>query len=89
MITRVPPYLFSTSKEHYAPEFHELKFVKGYLDVQEHPEIPVSYLRPIVYYNYEGYVVIPGVVVSSRRDIDAHDLENTAAAALESPDSTD
>ncbi len=77
MSTRVPPYLASVSKEYYGPDDHELRYVRGYLNVQEHPEIPVSYLRPIVYYNYEGHVVIPGMVVSSRRN--AHDLGNTTA----------
>ena len=80
MSTRVPPYLASISKECYVSEVHELKFVKGYLNPEEDPEMPMNYLRPIVYYNYEGHVLIPGMVVSSRRVIDAHNLGNTGQA---------
>ncbi len=68
MSTRVPPYIISVREKKFDPELHELKFVKGGPTpelLQEHPEVPVIYLRPIVYYNYQGKVYIPGSVVSS------------------------
>ena len=63
MRTRVPPYIISVDKEHFVPELHEPKYVKG----ASHPQKQslVSYLRPIVYYNYQGKVCMKGLVVGS------------------------
>ncbi len=77
MSTRVPPYIISNDEKRFVQELHELKYVRGGPDPVEHLEIPVSYLRPIVYHNYQGNVLIPGKVIGSCTL--AHNPGDTAA----------
>ncbi len=84
MCTRVPPYIISNDEKCFVQELHELKYVRGGPDPVEHPEIPVSYLRPIVYHNYQGNVLIPGKVIGSSTP--AHNQAgDTAAGSSDSP----
>ena len=65
MRTRVPPFIISTDEEHFVPEVHDLKHVRGGPDPEECPKMSVNYLRPIVYYNYQKTLLIPGRVVGT------------------------
>ncbi len=83
MSTRVPPYIISNDEKRFVQELHELKYVRGGPDPVEHPEMIVSYLRPIVYHNYQGNVLIPGKVIGSCTL--AHNPGDTAAGSFDSP----
>ncbi len=87
MSTRVPPYIISNDQKYFVKELHELKYVRGSPDPQENPEIPVSYLRPIVYHNYQGNVLIPGKVVSSCTLVPNPGDTAAAAESSDSPNS--
>lgn len=65
MRTRVPPFIISIDEEHFVPEVHELKPIRGSPKPEEHPEMSVFYLRPIVYYNYQKTLLIKGQVVGT------------------------
>ena len=81
MSKRVPPYLISNVEKHFVSELHEWKYVRGTPDPQENPEIPVSYLRPIVYHNYQGTVFLPGVVVTSTSSVHNEDTVSGSSDA--------
>ncbi len=63
MSTRVPPYIVSNDEKQFVEEIHDPKFIKGFPYPQE--QQPVSYLRPTVYYNYQGKVFMKGLVIGS------------------------
>ena len=63
MSTRVPPYIISNDEKYFMPELHELKSGPDPDETEE--KIPVSYLRPIAYFNYDGSVLIKGKVIGT------------------------
>ncbi len=65
MRTRVPPFIISIDEEHFVREVHDQKHVRDGPNPEKNPEMPVIYLRPIVYYNYQKTLLNRGLVVGS------------------------